>query len=107
MAAQYYDRYEPFKVNGKVNVIPGITLPRNSTDKLVLYVKGQSRLDIISQLYYNNPYHGYIIMMANPQFGGLEFNIKDREVIVVPYPFESAIQRYINEVKKYKLLYGE
>jgi hypothetical protein len=46
-------------------------------------------------------------MMANPQFGGLEFNIKDREVIVVPYPFESAIQRYINEVKKYKLLYGE
>jgi hypothetical protein len=45
-------------------------------------------------------------MAANPQFGGLEFNIPDRAVIRVPFPFDSAIERYIGEVDKYKNLYG-
>jgi hypothetical protein len=45
-------------------------------------------------------------MSANPQFGGLEFLIPDQTIIVVPFPFEDAISRYIQLVNDYKLLYG-
>ena len=78
--AEYFDRYNQFKENGKVNPIPGIKLREKSTDKRVVYKLGKTRLDILSQQYYNNPYHGFLIMLANPQFGGLEFNIPDGEI---------------------------
>lgn len=103
---QYFDRYEKFKENGTIKPIPGLKIPAASTDKNVVYKLGQTRLDILSQTYYNNPYHGYLIMIANPQYGGLEFDIKDGDVIRVPFPFESAIERYLNAVEVYKELYG-
>jgi hypothetical protein len=102
----YFDRYEQFRSNGTVRPIPGIQIPIFPTDKAIVYKNGQTRLDKLSQTYYNNPYHGFLIMAANPQFGGLEFGIPDRAVIRVPFPFESAIERYINEVERYQNLYG-
>jgi hypothetical protein len=105
--AQYFDRYEKFRTNGKVLPIPGIFIPVSTEDKSVVYKLTETRLDILSQRYYNNPYHGFLIMSANPQYGGLEFDIKDRDVIRIPYPFESAIERYLAEVERYKLLYGQ
>lgn len=104
--ANYFDRYESFKIDGKLTMVPGITIPQSPNDKQVVYKKGETRLDKLSQMYYNNPYHGFLIMLANPQYGGLEFDIKDRDVIRIPYPLDSAIERYINEVKIYKLLYA-
>lgn len=104
---QYYDRYSNFRVNGQVKPLPGITIPESSGDKLAVYKKGVSRLDKISNTYYNNPYSGWLILLANPQFGGLEFNIPDMTPIRVPFPFDSAVQRYINEIKKYNELYGQ
>ena len=105
--ATYYDRYSLFKVNNSIKPIPGIFLNKKSSDKTHLYKLGETRLDKLSQMYYNNPYHGWLIMLANPQYGGLEFDIKDRDIIIIPYPFDSAIERYLNEVKTYKTLYGE
>jgi len=105
--AQYFDRYSKFKFNGSVLPIPGLKIPVETTDKTVVYTLGKTRLDILSQMYYNNPYHGYLIMLANPQYGGLEFSIKNKDVIRIPFPYESAIERYINAVDIYKLLYGE
>jgi len=105
--AIYYDRYDKFKGNGSMKPVPGIQIPSYSTDKNVVYKIGETRLDILSQKYYNNPYHGWLILLANPQYGGLEFNIKNREVLRIPYPFNSAIERYISAVENYKLLYGE
>lgn len=104
---EYFDRYEEFRTNGSVKPIPGIQIPVLSTDKQVVYKVGETRLDKLSQKYYNNPYHGFLIMLANPQYGGLEFDIKDRDVIRVPFPFDNAIERYINAVEEYKNLYGE
>jgi len=72
----------------------------------VVYKIGETRLDILSQKYYNNPYHGWLILLANPQYGGLEFDIKNREVLRIPFPFNSAVERYLNEVENYKSLYG-
>ena len=105
--ANYFDRYEKFRSNGQVGLIPGIKIIESPTDKKVVYKLNKSRLDKLSQTYYNNPYHGFLIQLANPKYGGLEFDIPDGAVIRVPFPFESAIERYINEVKKYKALYGE
>lgn len=105
--ARYFDRYELFKSNGEMRMVPGINIPRRPSDKQVVYIKGETRLDKLSQMYYNNPYHGFLIMLANPQYGGLEFDIKDRDVIIVPYPFDTAVERYLNEVKIYKKLYEE
>lgn len=105
--AKYFDRYESFRVNGDFKMVPGIKIDIRGTDKQVVYKKGDTRLDKLSQMYYNNPYHGFLIMLANPQYGGLEFDIKDRDVIIIPYPFESAVERYLAEVKIYKLLYEE
>ena len=106
MANQYYDRYEKFRSNGQYTPLPYISIPVSDTDKNVVYKTGITRLDKLSQLYYNNPYHGYLILLANPQYGGLEFNIKNGEIIRIPYPFDSAIERYVSQVNKYKQLYG-
>jgi hypothetical protein len=105
--AKYFDRYESFRVNGDMMMVPGINIEVRGTDKQVVYKKGETRLDKLSQMYYNNPYHGFLIMLANPQYGGLEFDIKDTDVIRIPYPFESAVERYLAEVKIYKLLYAD
>jgi hypothetical protein len=105
--AQYYDRYQEFRTNGEIKPIPGIILPIESNDKYILYRQGNTRLDKLSNLYYNNPYSGWLIMLANPEFGGLEFNIPDSTLIRIPYPFESAVGRYITQITNHKLLYGE
>jgi len=105
--AQYFDRYNDFRINGEVKPIPGITLRPSDTDKRVVYKLGKTRLDILSQEYYNNPYHGFLIMLANPKFGGLEFDIPDGEIIRIPFPFTAAIEEYNNQVIEHLRLYGE
>jgi hypothetical protein len=105
--AQYFDRYSGFRGNNQVKPVPGIKIPDASTDKVVIYKDGVSRLDKISNTYYNNPYSGWLILLANPQFGGLEFNIPDMTSLRIPFPYDSAVSRYINEVKNHKILYGE
>jgi hypothetical protein len=106
MATRYYDRYQNFRNNGSMNVIPGLSLNVYTTDISVIYKLGQTRLDILSNTYYNSPYYGWLIMLANQQYGGLEFLIPDQSIIVIPYPLESAIDRYITSVNNYNSLYG-
>lgn len=86
--------------------IPGLYIPSRPTDKKVIYKLGDSRLDKLSNSYYNSPYYGWLIMTSNPEFGGLEFNIPDQTVITIPFPLESALERYLLEVNKFKSLYG-
>ena len=105
--ATYFNRYEKFKLNGSIETLPFIKLTPKTTDKLVVYKLGKSRLDKLSQQYYNNPYHGFFIMLANPEYGGLEFNIKDGDIIRIPFPFNATIEDYNNQVANFKKLYGE
>lgn len=104
--SNYFDRYNKFKINGEMKPIPGIKIPETSSDKRAIYKKGNSRLDKLSDLYYNNPYSGWLILLANPEYGGLEFNIPDMASIRIPFPFDSAIGRYSNEITNHILLYG-
>jgi hypothetical protein len=103
----YFDRYRFFRENGFMKPIPGILIPESPTDKSFVYKRGETRLDKISLGYYSNPYSGWLILQANPQFGGLEFLIPDNTLLRVPYPYDLAIQLYIEEIKKNINLYGK
>ena len=105
--ASYVDRYSQFRFNDTIKPIPGITIPKKSTDLSYPYKIGVSRLDKLSNMFYNNPWSGWLIMAANPQFGGLEFNIPDMTTLRIPYPFDDAVGRYLTEIKNHKMLYGE
>jgi len=103
----YVDRYNKFRTNDGTSPIPGIVIPNSATDKKVIYVTGKTRFDILSQEYYGNPYHGWLILLANQQFGGMEFDIPNGEIIRIPFPFNNAIELYNSEVNNYIRLYGE
>jgi len=106
MARKYYDRYADFKKNGEYEFIPFIKLRKKASDIKLVYKKDTSRLDIISDRYYGSPYYGWLILMANPQYGSLEFNIPDGTTIRVPFPLSDTLQEYQKKVEEYKKLYG-
>jgi hypothetical protein len=106
MGKEYYDRYQEFKIDGKYKPLPHISIDPKGTDKTVVWKIERDRMDKLSQTYYGNPFHGWLIMAANPQYGGLEDNIPDGEILRVPYPFKDSLQQYIREVQQYDLLYG-
>jgi len=103
---QYYNRYSQFLSNGVQSRVPFVTLNSKSSDKFYIYKVGQSRLDKISQQYYNTPFFGWLIMTANPKFGGLEFNIPDGTVLTIPYPLVTSLQDYNNQLEEHFFYYG-
>lgn len=102
----YYDRYQNFRSNSKIKIMPGLVIPIASTDKTVIYKVGKTRLDILSNTYYNSPYFSWLILSANQQYGGLEFLIPDQSPLIIPFPLESALSRYTTQVNNYNTLYG-
>jgi hypothetical protein len=96
-----YDRYKFFKNNADIKYIPFINIAEQSTDIKVIYTAGISRLDKLSQKYYADPTFGWLILQANAQYGGIEFDFPDDVVIRIPYPLESAILLYETEVTNY------
>jgi hypothetical protein len=101
---EYVDRYSDFKNNNLISIIPFIEIPNLPTDKNIVYKTGITRLDVVSQNYYGNPYHGWLIMLANPEYGGMEFDIPNNTIIRIPFPFSSVISNYEFAVQKYKQL---
>ena len=72
MGFPYYNRYSTFLINGDQTVVPYVSVPNKTSDKTYIYKVGKSRLDKVSQEFYGTPYFGWLILQANPQFGGLE-----------------------------------
>lgn len=106
MAYTYYNRYKDIINDDNFTPIVNIKLNEKSSDKFVTYKANDSRLDIISQKFYGTPYFGWLILLANPQYSGLEFNIPNGSQIVVPFPLKESVEDYINKVQLYKKLYG-
>lgn len=100
--ASYYDRYSKFKDDGKNQIIPFIKIESSSTDITVIFQKDTMRMDTLSYKYYGDANYGWLIMLANPKFGSLEYSIPDNAVLRIPYPLSTAISRYENAVDKYK-----
>lgn len=103
---RYYNRYQNFLIDGKQTVVPNVTLPSKTSDKKYVYRTGMSRLDKVSQEFYDTPYFGWLIQMANPMYGGMETNIPDGTVLVVPFPLVQSLQDYKNAIDTHFYYYG-
>jgi len=103
---RYYNRYSNFLVNGEQTVVPFVKIPSKTTDKRYIYRTGKSRLDKISQEFYESPYFGWLILAANPKYGGLENNIPDNSLLFIPYPLTASLQDYNNALDNYFFYYG-
>jgi hypothetical protein len=106
MALQYYNRYDEFLINGQQTVVPFVNLPQKTTDKTYIYKVGRSRLDKISQEYYNTPFFGWLILQANPQYSGLENNIPDGAILIIPSPLLPSLQDYKSALNSHFYYYG-
>ena len=104
--SQYYNRYNGFLVNGEQTVVPYVTIPAKSSDKVYVYKVGVSRLDKISQQFYGSPYFGWLILAANPQYSGNEYAIPDSAVLTIPFPLVASLQDYKNSLDNYFFYYG-
>ena len=102
-----YDRYSKFRSNGGISMVPFIPIPVRDTDYYETYRMGVTRLDLLSEKYYNNPDYGWLILQANAQFGANEFSIPDRATLRIPYPLSTAIEGYKNDINTYSQLYGD
>ena len=101
-----YNRYKSFRTNGAYKKVPFIEVPVNATDRFEYYEVGRTRMDLLSYQYYDNPNFGWLILQANPSLRSLEYKIEDGAKIRIPYPLDSAIQGYENNLAKYIKLYG-
>jgi hypothetical protein len=101
-----YSRYKSFIVDGAYKRVPFIKVPESPTDCFVYYEFGKTRLDLLSYQYYNDPNYGWLILQANPKYGSLEFKLENNAKLRIPYPLETGIQGYEEELAKYVKLYG-
>jgi hypothetical protein len=106
MALQTYNRYNEFQIDGQQTVVPYINLPSKTSDKRYIYKIGQSRMDKISQQYYGTPVFGWLIMLANPNYVGGEWNIPDGTILTIPYPLITSLQDYKSELNNYFFYFG-
>lgn len=107
MANEYLNRYENLILGDNFTILPYVTLPAKSSDKIHIYREGVSRLDKISQTYYNTPYFGWLILQANGQYGGSEINIPDNATLRIPFPLRTSLLDYKSALDTYFYYYGK
>ena len=107
MALQYYNRYSLFLNNGQQTVVPYVTLPSKPSDKKYIFRYGLSRLDKVSQQYYGSPLFGWLILQANPEFGGSEINIPNNTTLKIPFPLISSLLDYKSALQTHFYYYGK
>ena len=106
MALEYFNRYQNFLIDGNQTVVPYVKVPTKTTDKKFIYKIGMSRLDKVSQQFYDSPFFGWVILAANPEFGGNEFSIPDASVLTIPFPLLASLQDYNNALQTQFYYYG-
>ena len=102
--ANTYDRYNLFRKDGEIEIVPFIKIPVKSSDINITYKKNETRLDLVSYKYYGNADYAWLIMQANPSYGSMEFEIPDGAILRIPYPLEATIEQYIADVNQHKTL---
>lgn len=102
-----FSRYDKFIVNGTMKLVPFIKIPKKESDKYDYYIQGESRLDLISYQYYNDPNYGWLILQANPELGPYEFAIPTETIIRIPFPLGTTLTQYTKDIETYYNLNGE
>jgi len=100
-----YDRYSKVRLNGKIGIVPHVEIPKVDSDYYEVYERGKTRLDNLSYKYYKDTNYDWLIMLANPEYGSMEFDIPDGAQIRIPYPLQGVIQYYNNAIDNYNRLY--
>ena len=96
-----YDRYTLFRESGDFKIVPFGKIEPKDSDFFELYKKNETRLDLLSYKYYNDPNYGWLIMQANPEYGSMEFEIPDGAELRIPYPLNASIDSYELSIRKY------
>jgi hypothetical protein len=102
----YTNRYRNFLENNVQRTVPFVAVPVKATDKYPIYTIGKSRLDKMSLSFYGDPYHGWLILQANPEFTK-ETDIIDGAILRVPFPLNQSLTDYNDALLTHKKLYGE
>lgn len=97
----YYDRYMKFRNGTKVNPVPFVKIRPNDSDIYIKFEKDKMRFDSLSYKYYADPDFGWLILQANPECSPYEYLIEDGTTLRIPYPLQTAINRYENEIETY------
>ena len=103
----YFIRYQKVSTDRGVVSPPFIKLDEKSSDQTFIYSTTRTRLDKLSQEYYGLPYYSWLILLANPEFGGLEWNIKEGQAVRIPYPLDATIIEYERKIRQRLDYYGE
>lgn len=106
MANNYYDRYKSFRSDAEIQKMPFLKIEENSSDLYVIFDKSKMRLDTLSYKYYSDANYGWLLLLANPHVGSMEFEIPDKVNFRIPYPLQTALLRYesaVNNVLSNKL----
>ena len=91
----YYNRYTAFMKEGVVMPgVPFIKISRAASDLKIKFDKKTMRMDTLSYKHYGDPNYGWLILQANPKYGGFEFRIDNGDELYIPYPLDSAIERF-------------
>jgi hypothetical protein len=102
MSKTYFDRYSKFRNNNSIGYIPYVKIPVNDTDIYDVFDSNSDRLDNWSSKYYNdNPDYFFLILLANPEYSSLSYSIPNKTILRIPFPLNSALERYNNSAKKY------
>lgn len=103
---EYYDRYSSFRSGGYVaKPLPFLKIKERSTDIYLTFDKDKMRMDTLSYKYYGDPNYAWLILNANPTLPPYEYLIDDATVMRIPYPLDSAIERYEDSIKTYMALH--
>ena len=94
MKTGYYDRYSEFRSDGLVGKVPFVKISESRTDVYIVFDKNTMRFDNLSYKYYSDPDYAWLILQANPQYGGFEFSIPNGSTLRIPYPLDDALLRY-------------
>lgn len=97
----YYDRYQKFRIDGEITIVPGVKIPNESGDIYIEYNKNKMRMDMLSYKYYGDPDYGWLILQANLHVSSMEYLIPDGVTIRIPYPLSTAISRYEQAIDEY------
>lgn len=97
----YYDRYNKFRTNGEMKIVPGIAIDKSNDDIYIMYEKSKMRMDTLSYKYYGDANYGWLILQANPALPSMEYMIQDSSVLRIPYPLNSALQRYEHAIEEW------
>jgi hypothetical protein len=99
-----YNRYKSVSQDGRIELLPGITVPSSSKEEI--WRVNFSRMDLISYKYYGDANYDWLIFYANSNIPCIEADIQDGTVLSIPYPLSDALSAYQNAIGKYRELYS-